>query len=63
MLFIQNRAEVWKAFKRSHAKFEIKDDTMNDWLKEAFWSLFQEEDLPDFTHRDMKALDEYVEAA
>ena len=60
MLLVKNRSEVWKAFKKSHAKFEIKDDNMNDWLKEAFWSLFQEEDLPDFIPRDLKTLDDDI---
>ena len=60
MLVIKNRSQVWKAFKQTHARFQIKDSKMVDWLKDAYWSLFQEEGLPQFSPRNLKVLDDDI---
>ena len=58
MIVIKNRRMVWKAFKETHTKIQMKDSKMVDWLKDAYWSLFQEEGLPQFSPRHLKALDD-----
>ena len=64
MKLIKKRSDIWRAFRQVHSgDIKTKDGTVIiTWLKQAFWSLFQEEEIPKFSEADLASLDTQLKA-
>ena len=64
MKITKTRSQVWQAFREVHSGDIKTVDTavMVTWLNQAFWSLFQDEEIPKFSEDDVASLDTQLRA-